>query len=345
MRIFNLRCCVVGTAVAALLLSGCNGTVVAGPSGVPSAVGSMHRVRNAVKSQYIYVTDRSQNLLLVYPANVSNPSPSRSVSVTHPGGIGVDPTSGNVFVASAGATPKVLEYSPGAAGVINTFSQGIFHPVNVAVEGGYLWVADQDNTASHCTSNSQVILYSLSGGQNPPPIPGVCDPDQNMPLHGIAVDSSGGLFITTSGTADVYPPPPSGCPGTSDAYWIPNPLHLPLYEPVNLTANEQAWGATIDSSENFYVSDYCGNSVETYGGVTTGFAHTGKIVGSFSEPLYETISSDNLLAVPNAGNGLTGFVDVFTVGSALPPVTITKSLVGPIGAAAGPAGATARKRR
>lgn len=61
----------------------------------------------------------------------------------------------------------------------------------------------------------------------------------------------------------------------------------------------------------------------------------GTVPGTYSEPVYSTISPDGLLCVPNANGGSSGYATIMPLTGAV-PVTITNGLVGPTGAAAGP---------
>jgi hypothetical protein len=257
------------------------------------------------------------------------------------GGVAVD-SSGNFYVANASTSSlspsDVIEYSSGGGSVVNTFLQKLHHPVNVAISNGYLWVVDQDMPPTlGCSGNSAVFAYPINAGQNPPSAGAACDPDGNgYPIMGVAL-SGDNVLISTSSVGDVFPPPQGSCPGVADEYVLVNPLHNLLIAPFTLSNNAQAWGLSFDTSGNFYASDYCNNAIEKYAyAPIANFTNIGQVPGTFNAPTFETISSDDLLAVPNPGNGANGYVTEISIGGVTPPITITNSLQGPIGAAAGP---------
>ncbi|MGB8909218.1 MAG: hypothetical protein WCC84_10765 [Candidatus Cybelea sp.] len=51
-------------------------------------------------------------------------------------GVAVDPT-GNIYVAN-GSGDNLLEFSPGGASLMQTYSEGLVHPAGVTVAGGTL---------------------------------------------------------------------------------------------------------------------------------------------------------------------------------------------------------------
>lgn len=352
MNVLRLGRNALGLATIAALLAACAGqSQVGGTSPLPQINANRNvskNVRRAATSEYVYVSDRTQREVLVYPAGQNNPPPIRTIKgLGLVGGMTVD-SSGNLYVANAspkdaGTVPEVLEYSPGGVQLVNTFTNMLSHPVNVAVGGGYLWVVDQDDHFP-TGATTGIFVYSLSAGQNPPLYVAFADPSENtnLPMHG-AVYDSGNLIVSDSSVGDVFPPPVQDCPGTVDVYELINPLVLPLIRVLDLSNNAQAWGLAIDSQANLYASDFCTNNVEEY--QPPSFNNIGKVTGTFSDPVYETISSDNLLAVPSAGNGTNGYVTVIQLESVLPPDTITNGLEGPIGAVAGPDPASNKRHR
>jgi hypothetical protein len=309
----------------ALALGGCSSSATQSSPGLPALSADRHSVRPA-QARYVYVTDRTQEELLVYPAGVQNPSPilTYTQGINQVGGVAVD-ASGNAYVANAGAA-EVLEFAPGGTGIIQTFSQTLHHPVNVAVDTHRIvYVADQNSRSS------EIVEFAPSGGA---PIRSVATPDGVTP-RGVAVDSSGNLFVSISGIGDFWPPPTGvgECKAISGVYEY---LAGSTQPPTHIgSGGIQQWGLALDAAANLYESDYCiTNTIWTFSPP----AYSGPAVkypGTYSEPIYMTIGRGNVIAIPNANGGSGGYVTVQDIGGVLLPITITNGLQGPIGAAVG----------
>ncbi len=321
----------VGALAAIAILAGCSGYQP--PSGASSLEpAGRHRLHKATTSHYVYVSDRTQQQLLVYPAGQSNPSPIRTVTqgLSQVGGVAVDP-SGDVYIANSptsngAGTPKVLEFSSGATSLVRTFSIGLHHPVTVAVgPNGVVYVSDQDG------ASSAIVEYAATGGA---PIGTLTTPHgSDAPPRGVAVDSSGDVFVAISGNGDFWPPSLL-CQAINAVYEYKGGSGAP----IQIGYSEQDWGLAVDSNANLYEADICLEHVWELSPPNYQYP-AGSTYGPFHVPVYIGLSSDNLLTVPSAnggGSGINGLVSVIDLTGVRAPITISTGLKGPIGAIAGP---------
>lgn len=242
------------------------------------------------------------------------------------GGIALD-DSGNVYVAN-GRDGSVVEYSPGAAGIVHVYSMGLVHPVGVAVANDTLYVTDQGDAANGYVQ--QVLEYALGGTKPLISIGGLGGPYTLN--EGIAVnpaDRKGPFYVSASSVGGI---PPAGCPGT---YVVAKNVLPTLWAIVPLSGNRQAWGMAFDSKGELFVSDPCENDVAIYVQLGEVWTYAGKVRGRFASPMFLTVSND-VLAIPsakgNAGRG-AGYVTVIDLSNEHPTLTITSGLDRPIGAA------------
>jgi hypothetical protein len=333
-------------AVAAALLAGCS--VDQSQSALPLSAASQRsstglgiardakrRREREATAGYVYVSNRTAqgaSELQVYLAGVQNPSPIKTLTsgLREVGGIDVDP-SGNVYVAN-GSAGNVLEFSPGGASLVQTYSESLVHPTDVTIANGTLYVADQGNAANGYLQ--QTIEFPIGSSTPSEGIAGV----GNYPVlnEGVAVDpqASPGPFWGSASSLTAVPPD-GGCSGSTDLIAI-NVLPT-LWADVPLSNNQQAWGLAFSSSGTLYASDFCNNDVPIYAGSGVTWTYMGKVSGTFLDPLFLTIN-DGFLAIPSASSLLSaapGYATIIDLQSILPTVTITNGLEHPVGAAVG----------
>ncbi len=205
---------------------------------------------------------------------------------------------GNIYIADAGATPRIIEI-PGetydtiyAPSLVNLGSNSVLFPQGLAVDnaGANLYVADGGSVASPQTT-SQILQVSLSGsGSTNFPIE-PCDNvtvttancEFNSPA-GIAFDPNGDMFVTDSGQTNSGPTDSSPrvlmIPATHSGS---NPtVQLPLTGLVNPS------GVTLDGSGNIYVTDLNGT-------VKKLLVNTGAL-------MFPSLNSSLTTTVTNTGN-------------------------------------------
>ena len=173
---------------------------------------------------------------------------------------------GNIYIADAGATPRIIEI-PGetydtiyAPSLVNLGSNSVLFPQGLAVDnaGADLYVADGGSVASPQTT-SQILQVPISGGGGTPIVFKNCDATvPTVPVNecsinspaGMAFDPNGDMYITDSYARVLMVPAgrlPNANPATSASI-----TQLPLTGLVNPT------GVTLDGSGNIYVSDLNG---------------------------------------------------------------------------------------
>ncbi len=329
--------CSGGTAGAALVPSAAPQQVVrpyANPR--PSGDAASRHIAVGSTSLYVYVSNRTaegSSELVVYDEGAQNPAPIRTIekNLVDVAGVAVG-SSGDLFVAN-GSGGDVLEYAPGAASVVRTYSKGLADPSDVAVANGTLYVADRGNAANGYTQ--QIVEYPVGNGTPSLGVAGIGSaPDDNQ---GLAIDPTAtkGTFFASAGTANAIPFA-GGCSGSSET--VGNDVFPTLWVIVPLSNNVQAPGLAFDASGKLYASDPCNNDVAIYSDASETWTYAGKVPGTFDAPLFLTIDGQ-YLAVPSSGSTRTphpGYVSVIDLTENTSPVTITNGLEHPVGAAVGP---------
>ena len=262
--------------------------------------------------RYVYVSDRTQNELIVY--SMGNPSPIRRRPLTEAGGVATD-AHGNVYVAN-GSGGNVLEFNSGATRLIRTFSQGLHHPRNVVIgpDGG-IYIADD------ATPNASAVVAVVATGTRVIPTP------HGYPAHGIAVDDRGDLFVEVSGNGDSWPLNVQ-CMAVNEIYEFTPHALVPLH---SILMGEQNWGLAVQNGA-LYSSDLCMGILAQF--AAPGFGSMTVLGAHLSTPMYLTIH-DGTAVIPDAGNGFDGNVRLQQLPPGASTEVITDGLKGPVGAAIG----------
>ncbi len=325
----------VGVCVGLVVLDGCTGAATMPPIRPGSIQQPVVQARQKPESAgYVYVsnrTDQDVSQLLVYPAEVQNPAPIRTISLglVDVAGIAVDPA-GDVYVAN-GRAGNVLEFGPGGTSLVQTYSKGLCHPIDVTVANGTLYVADQGNTANGYSQ--QVMEYATGDGTPTIGIAGLGDTSEMN--EAIAVDplaAEGTFFSSASSQTEI---PPSRTRPNSATYFFAENILPTLWMDIPLSNSRQASGVAFDPNGNLYVSDVTTNEVAIYHLADYTWMYSGRISGTFNAPLFLTINNQ-FLAIPSAassGSHTPGYVTVIDQTGHLSQVTISSNLQHPIGAA------------
>ncbi|MGB8413846.1 MAG: choice-of-anchor D domain-containing protein [Candidatus Binatus sp.] len=243
----------------------------------------------------IYVADDGPGAsglgsVFVYPAgSKANAAPTATISGTntglsYPQGIAVDSNS-NIYVADEGAV-SVFVYSAGSKGnvapttTISGSNTELDTPEGIVVDSSLnIYVADDGDGS--CDGTESVYVYPVGSNGNAGPSAtisggntGLCYP------YGIALDSSGNIYVADEGAASVFVYPPLAS--------LPSQPNYPNVTPIatisgNQTGLSGPYGIALDSSGNIYVSDYSANGVFTYPAL-------GSSTGLLNEPPTATIS-------------------------------------------------------
>ncbi len=224
----------------------------------------------------IYVADDGPGAsgpgsVFVYPAgSKANAAPTATISGTntglsYPQGIALD-SSSNIYVADEGAV-SVFVYSAGSKGnvapttTISGSNTELDTPEGIVVDSSLnIYVADDGDGS--CDGTESVYVYPLGSNGNAAPSAtisggntGLCYP------YGIALDSSGNIYVADEGAASVFVYPPLAS--------LPKQPNYPNVTPIatisgNNTGLSGPYGIALDFSGNIYVADFSANSVFTY---------------------------------------------------------------------------------
>jgi len=200
------------------------------------------------------------------------------------------------------------------AGVVTTLAGGsgqgyadgagtvakFYEPQGIALDsGGNIYVADYMNNVVRKVTPAGVVATLAGKAETPGTTDGQGEAARFMSLRGIAVDSSGNVFVSEGGNRAIRKITPSGLVttfaggGTTGQFGDPR-------------------GLTIDSSGNLYVTDYTAHIIlkVTPAGVVSKVAGTAPTAGStdgttaalFNEPSGIAVDSANNLYVADKGN-------------------------------------------
>ena len=227
-----------------------------------------HRIRSVDKSTAIITTVIGTG----FPGSMGDGGQATLAQLNHPAGVALDPA-GNLFIADSGNN-KIRKVDP--SGIITTFA-GMFgavglgddgpavnarleSPFAVAIgPGNVVYIDDSQNQRIRMVTsdgiihtaagNGQLDLRGFSGDGGPATSAALNDP------YGLAVDSTGNIFIGDQGNARVRRVQAYGVPGA----------------PTNVVATGASGGATVSwtapASGGMPITSY---SLTPYQGTTAG---------------------------------------------------------------------------
>jgi DNA-binding beta-propeller fold protein YncE len=159
-----------------------------GGAGTVFASGSLLNNPNGLafdSAGSLFVDNYAGNNIIKYTPNGVG-SVFASAGLSSPYGMAFD-GSGNLYVANAGTLSGggyIEEYTSGGVGSL--FVTGVQYPTGVAINGGYLYVAQ--------FNNNSIVKYGLNpGSESTFTATGLSSP------QGIAFDTSGNLYVANSG--------------------------------------------------------------------------------------------------------------------------------------------------
>jgi sugar lactone lactonase YvrE len=289
-------------------------------------------------SRNIYVADGSGSVFVYPPVGSStgllNESPTATISgsntgLIYPQGIALD-SSRNIYVADEAAA-AVFVYSSGSHGntapiaTISGSLTGLSAPVGVALDSTRnIYVADNGATAVF----AYPALGSSTGPLNEAPIATISgiSTGLNSP-EGMALDSSGKIYVADNGAVSVFVYPALVTSGTGSLDEAPI---ADISGPATDLASPV--GIALDSSRNIYVADSVATNVFVYPAGSNGDAAFGSatisttVTTGLSSPAGIALDSNGKIYVADNGSATAPpSVYVYPAGSnanAVPIATI-----------------------
>jgi sugar lactone lactonase YvrE len=242
-------------------------------------------------------------------------------SFSHPAGIAVD-SSGNVYVSdnqmireiSSGGVVSTLAGQAGVTGSIDGTGTGALFssPQGIAVDSaGNLYVGDAGNHTIRIIAPGGVVSTlagqaGVTGATNGPATEALFSSP-----HGVAVDSSGNVYIADAGNHIIREITPGGDVSTlAGQAGVTGAANGPATE----ASFRFPWGVAVDASGNVYVGDEGNNMIReiTPGGMVSTLAGSGSMgsangtgtSASFFAPFGVAVDDSCVVYVGDAGNNL-----------------------------------------
>ena len=230
-----------------------------------------------------------------------------------PSGVAVD-SSGNVYVAdeTAGVVGKVssgtmsivaglVDFGPPTAGAAT--SSELAAPGGVAVDSsGNFYIADTDNNVVVKVTAGGTLSVIAGTGTSGAPTPGPATSSNLASPSGVAVDSSGNLYIADTNNNEIEKVTPGG---TLSVIAGTGATGAPTPGPATSSKLDKPAAVAVDGSGNVYIADNDNNEIEkvTPGGTLSIIAGT----GTESTPTPGPATSSDLdnplgIAVDSSGN-------------------------------------------
>jgi DNA-binding beta-propeller fold protein YncE len=229
-------------AFGALACAGCSGGAVPGGQTLgPASPGAVQSVRHgwispaAKKLKLLYVSDYTQNLILIYQQGATGNGPIGEIldGVSQPQGIAVD-SSGTLYVANEGNN-TIAEYPAGSTSPSMTLSTDITSPLDVTVDSkGVIYVIE---------GSSDLVVEFKPGSDTPDAVVSIVHPSEGTNAK------NDDLFVTHNqssvGRVDQCKPLKTKC----------KDLGIGV---------EFAQGIALDLKGNLLVGDYFGGVIDIY---------------------------------------------------------------------------------
>ena len=289
---------------------------------------------------------------------VPTAGPATSSDLNHPDGVAVD-SSGNVYIADTindviekvtpSGTLSIIAGTPGHHAPPTpgpATSSSLYHPAGVAVDGsGNVYIADTDNEMVEEVTTGGTLSIIAGTGTSGAPTPGPATSSDLSNPSGVAVDSSGNVYIADTNNQVVEKVTP-GTPGTLSIAAGTGTSGAPTPGPATSSDLSDPLGVATDSSGDVYIADQANGRIEevTPSGTLSIIAGT----GGQGPPTPGPATSSNLhspaaVAVDRYGNlfiadlGNSDVEEVFGVASVMLDPTATSLSCAPTMLSAGAA--------
>jgi hypothetical protein len=245
---------------------GSSGNVTPLPSATPTPATGLASPTGIARdsSGNLYVANETAPSVTVYaPGASGNASPTATIAgaatgLTNPTGIALD-SSKNIYVANPGAilgeSDSILVYSAGSNGnatpaaTITGTSTGLANPTGIALDtSGNIYVSNADSALGGTDS---ITVYPAGSNGNATPSATISGASTGLLVpSGIALDSSGNMYVTNPGSqvggADSITVYPAGSNGNATPSATISGTS---------TALDSPGGIAVDSSGNIYVTN------------------------------------------------------------------------------------------
>lgn len=283
------------------------GPIVSGPIVLsayphPSNLPHVWPTHHHHKPQILFVSDQSNNQVLMYNPKVANPSPKGSITtgVDVPGGLAVDNHSA-LYVVNAGNN-TITVYPFGKTSPSLTINSGLSSPYGITVDS-------KGNVFASNLGNNTIVGYKAG---------------QTTPFETISFNSEGqAVGVGSDANDNIW----VVCDTTNAVFEIPAGSSTP--QNANLTNLSGPIGISFGQNDQMFVSNIAAPNVEVYNYGSKSPSVT--ITNGISSPTLNALTHSDYLFQTNQDTNVVGYLK----GATSPFSTITGNS-NPLGVASAP---------
>ncbi len=257
------------------------GPAVSGPIAVPLVphpANLPHAWPKTASGQILFVSDATNNQVLMYDPKTANPSPLGSITdgLSVPFGLAVD-SQGALYVANLGNN-TITVYSAGSSSPSLTISTGVNGPYGIGV--------DSKGNVFATNLNANTVVGFAAGATSP--FETIDFSSEGQPL-GVGVDASDNVWI--------------GCDTTSQVWEIPAGSSTP--QNSGLSGLNGTIGVSFGKNGMMYVSNFGSSNITIYAPGTTSPART--LTSGIEGPTLNGFASSGRFFQSNQGVNVVGY--------------------------------------